>query len=56
MTNISKALAVSLLSGAFLLTAQGAYAQSNATPPTSATGYPRDRYVARDPTASGLRG
>jgi hypothetical protein len=37
MTNISKALAVSLLSGAFLLTAQGAYAQSNATPPTSAT-------------------
>jgi hypothetical protein len=37
MTNISRALAVSLLSGAFLLTATGAYAQSNTTPPTTAT-------------------
>ena len=37
MTNISKALAVSLLSGAFSLIAGGAYAQSNTTPPTTAT-------------------
>ena len=38
MTNISRALAVSLLSGAFLLTAAaGAFAQSNTTPPTTAT-------------------
>ncbi|MET4604432.1 hypothetical protein ABIB90_003924 [Bradyrhizobium sp. JR4.1] len=37
MTNISRALAVSLLSSAFFLTAAGAYAQSNATPPTTAT-------------------
>ncbi|MET3334788.1 MULTISPECIES: hypothetical protein [Bradyrhizobium] len=37
MTNISKALAVSLLSGAFLVTASGAFAQSNTTPPTTAT-------------------
>jgi hypothetical protein len=37
MIIISRALAVSLLSGAFLLTAEGAYAQNNATPPTSAT-------------------
>ncbi|MCK1723419.1 hypothetical protein [Bradyrhizobium sp. 141] len=37
MTNISRALAVSLLSGAFLLTASGAFAQSNTTPPTTAT-------------------
>ncbi|RXT36557.1 hypothetical protein [Bradyrhizobium betae] len=37
MTNISKALAVSLLSGAFSLTAVGLYAQSNTTPPTTAT-------------------
>lgn len=36
MTNISKALAVSL-SGAFLLTAWGAFAQSSTTPPTTAT-------------------
>ncbi|RXH26356.1 hypothetical protein XH99_20700 [Bradyrhizobium nanningense] len=40
MTNISKALAV-LLSGAFLLTASGAFAQGNAqgdtSPPTTAT-------------------
>ncbi|UWU90882.1 hypothetical protein [Bradyrhizobium sp. CB1015] len=36
MTNISKALAVSL-SGAFLLAAAGALAQSNTTPPTTAT-------------------
>jgi hypothetical protein len=36
MTHISKALAVSL-SGAFLLTATGAFAQSNTTPPTTAT-------------------
>ncbi|MCA1361134.1 hypothetical protein I6F14_08465 [Bradyrhizobium sp. IC3069] len=36
MTNISSALAVSL-SGAFLLTAAGAFAQSNTTPPTTAT-------------------
>ena len=37
MTNISKALAVSLLSGAFCLIAAGAYAQGNTTPPTTAT-------------------
>ena len=37
MTNISKALAVSLLSGAFCLTTAAAYAQSNSTPPTTAT-------------------
>ena len=37
MTNISTALTVSLLSSAFLLTATGAYAQSNTTPPTTAT-------------------
>lgn len=36
MTNISKALAVSL-SGAFLLTASSAFAQSNTTPPASAS-------------------
>ena len=36
MTNISRALAVSL-SGAFLLTASGAFAQSNTAPPTTAT-------------------
>ena len=35
MTNISRALAVSLLSSAFFLTAAGAYAQSNATPPST---------------------
>ena len=37
MTNISKALAVSLLSGAFFMTTMGAFAQSNTTPPTTAT-------------------
>jgi hypothetical protein len=37
MTNIPRALAVSLLSGAFLLSAAGAYAQSSTTPPTTAT-------------------
>lgn len=37
MTNISRALAVSLLSSAFLLTASGAFAQSNATPLATAT-------------------
>lgn len=37
MTNISKALAVSVLSGAFLLTTAGAFAQNNTTPPTTAT-------------------
>jgi len=37
MTNISKALAVSMLSGAFSLTAVSVYAQSNTTPPTTAT-------------------
>ena len=37
MINITKALAVWLLSGAFLLTAGGAFAQSNTTPPTTAT-------------------
>ena len=36
MTNISRALAVSL-SGAFLMTASGAFAQGNTTPPTTAT-------------------
>ncbi|MFL6812308.1 MAG: hypothetical protein ACJ8FD_25175 [Bradyrhizobium canariense] len=36
MTHLSKALAVSL-SSAFLLTATGAFAQSNTTPPTTAT-------------------
>ena len=36
MINISKALAVSL-SGAFLLTASGAFAQSNTAPPPTAT-------------------
>jgi hypothetical protein len=36
MTKLSKALAVSL-SSAFLLTAAGAFAQSNTAPPTSAT-------------------
>ena len=35
MTNISKALAVSL-SGAFLLAATGAFAQSSTTPPATA--------------------
>jgi hypothetical protein len=37
MTNISTALAVSLLSGAFLLTSAGAFAQNNTTPPATAT-------------------
>ncbi|WP_441237636.1 hypothetical protein [Bradyrhizobium sp. 930_D9_N1_4] len=37
MTNISKALAVSLLSGAFSLTVASAFAQSSTTPPTTAT-------------------
>ncbi|KYK42993.1 hypothetical protein [Bradyrhizobium sp. 191] len=37
MTNISRALAVSLLSGAFLLTTAGAFAQDSTTPPTTAT-------------------
>jgi hypothetical protein len=37
MTNISKALAVSLLSGAFFMTITGAFAQSNTAPPTTAT-------------------
>ena len=37
MTNISRALAVSLLSGAFLLTNAAAFAQGNTTPPTTAT-------------------
>lgn len=37
MINISKALAVSLLSGAFLLTAASAFAQGNTAPPTTAT-------------------
>ncbi|MCK1358832.1 hypothetical protein [Bradyrhizobium sp. 199] len=36
MTNISRALAVSL-SGAFLLTTSGAFAQGNTAPPTTAT-------------------
>ena len=37
MTHIPKALAVSLLSSAFLLTATGAFAQGTTTPPTTAT-------------------
>jgi len=37
MINISKALAVSLLSGAFSWTAVSVHAQSNTTPPTTAT-------------------
>ena len=37
MTNISRALAVSLLSGAFFMTTTAAFAQSNTTPPTTAT-------------------
>jgi len=37
MTSISKALAVSMLSGAFSLTAVSVYAQGNTTPPTTAT-------------------
>ncbi|MGY4622509.1 hypothetical protein [Bradyrhizobium sp. USDA 4486] len=37
MTNISKALAVSLLSGAFFMTTTGAFAQSKTTPPATAT-------------------
>ena len=37
MTNISKALAVSLLSSAFFMTTTGAFAQGNTTPPTTAT-------------------
>ena len=37
MTNISRALAVSLLSGAFLSTTTGVFAQGNTTPPTTAT-------------------
>ncbi|TWB02245.1 hypothetical protein [Bradyrhizobium stylosanthis] len=37
MTNISRALAVSVLSGAFSLTAVSVYAQGNTTPPTTAT-------------------
>ncbi|HEV2160368.1 hypothetical protein [Bradyrhizobium sp.] len=37
MTNISRALAVSLLSGAFFLPAAAAFAQSTAAPPTTAT-------------------
>jgi len=37
MTNIPKALAVSLLSSAFLLTNAAAFAQNNTTPPTTAT-------------------
>ncbi|MBR0994988.1 hypothetical protein JQ580_30195 [Bradyrhizobium japonicum] len=37
MTNIPKALAVSLLSSAFLLTASGAFAQGTTTPPATAT-------------------
>ena len=37
MTNISKALAVSMLSGAFFMTTAAAFAQSNTTPPTTAT-------------------
>ncbi|TYO67039.1 hypothetical protein FXV83_07470 [Bradyrhizobium hipponense] len=35
MANTSKALAVSLLSGAFLLPTAGAFAQSNTTAPTT---------------------
>jgi hypothetical protein len=37
MTNISRALAVSLLSSAFLLTDTAAFAQNTTTPPTTAT-------------------
>ena len=37
MSNIPKALAVSLLSGAFLSTASGAFAQGNTAPPSTAT-------------------
>lgn len=37
MTNISRALAVSLLSSAFSLMSAGAYAQTNTAPPTTAT-------------------
>ncbi|SEM28311.1 hypothetical protein [Bradyrhizobium sp. OK095] len=37
MTNISRALAVSLLSGAFSLITAAAFAQSNTAPPTTAT-------------------
>jgi hypothetical protein len=37
MTNISRALAVSLLSSAFFMTTTGAFAQGNTTPPTTAT-------------------
>ncbi len=37
MTNISKALAVLVLSGAFSFVAASTYAQSSATPPTTAT-------------------
>ncbi|MBR0791647.1 hypothetical protein JQ631_21420 [Bradyrhizobium manausense] len=37
MTNIPRALAVSLLSSAFLLTITAAFAQSTTTPPTTAT-------------------
>lgn len=37
MINISKALAVSLLSGAFLLPAAAVLAQASASPPTTAT-------------------
>jgi hypothetical protein len=37
MINISRALAVSLLSGAFSLTATAAFAQSSTTPTTTAT-------------------
>lgn len=37
MTNISKVLAASLLSGAFLLPAANSHAQGSTTPPTTAT-------------------
>ncbi|TYL72864.1 hypothetical protein [Bradyrhizobium cytisi] len=37
MTDIPRALAVSLLSSAFLLTNAAAFAQSTATPPSTAT-------------------
>lgn len=37
MTNISKALAVSLLSGAFFMTTAAAFAQTSTTPPATAT-------------------
>jgi hypothetical protein len=37
MTNIPRALAVSLLSSAFLLTGTAAFAQSSTAPPTTAT-------------------